>query len=105
MNNSKPGRFPFFRLLAVGFILYILADMAIDYFKGAPDAPSLWLLLLSTLVFGVGVTFVCVMTWKEWKRAKQAQEEEEYEEIEDAELPQDALEEAEDIAQEENTEE
>jgi len=80
MNNTNFTRVLTFRLLAIGFIVYTLADLCLDYFKGGPEAPSLLLILLSTLVLGGGAVFIAIVTWKEWKKSK-AQEEPEEEQL------------------------
>ena len=77
MNKTNFSRVLTFRLLAIGFIVYTLADLAIGYIKGGPEAPSALLLLLSVIVLGGGAAVVGVMTYREYKRMKEKEAEQE----------------------------
>ena len=74
MNISKLGRVITFRLLAIAFVLYNLAQIVMDYVKGGPDAPSTVLLILAAVIFGGGSVLIGVLTWKEYKRLKAEEE-------------------------------
>lgn len=58
------------RVLAVGYILYMLYNIVKSYFAGGADAPSLTLLLVAILVLGGGSLWVAVVTWKDYKAYK-----------------------------------
>ena len=85
MNETNSNQFKnpkgalTFRILAIGIILYLLADLLGAYFKGGADAPSLTLILIATVVLGGGAIFVGILTWKAWKQdtAKKEETEEE----------------------------
>lgn len=59
-----------FRLVAIGLVLYWLADIVKAYFAGGPDAPSLLLLIVAILVMGGGAVIVAVLAYRTWKKAK-----------------------------------
>ena len=61
-----------FRLLCIGVVLYWLGEMIVNYFKGGPDAPSLTLLIVASIVLGGGAALVAFLTWKTWKIEKEA---------------------------------
>lgn len=65
-----------FRLIAIGFLLYMLGEIVVGYLKGGPEAPSQLLLILSIVVMGGGSALVGWLTWRSWKQAKKAEEEE-----------------------------
>ena len=64
-----------FRLIAIAFLLYMLADIVIKYVQGGPDAPNLTMLLIAIVIMGGGSVLVGWLTWRNWKRAKKAEEE------------------------------
>ena len=78
-TNSNQFRSPkgalTFRILAIGMILYLLADLLLSYFKGGEGAPSLLFILVSTLILGGGAVFVAILTWKAWKKDTENKEE------------------------------
>ena len=67
---QKANRGLAFRLFAIGVVLYWLAELVIDYFKGGPEAPTLTLLIVAVLVLGGGAVLVGILTWKTWKAEK-----------------------------------
>lgn len=81
MNNQRKAQFPTFRLLAMGLIAYLLIDLIVSYIKGGPEAPSLTLLLLSAALFGGGLVFIGIMTWREWKKAQETADDDEQEKL------------------------
>lgn len=64
-----------FRILAIGIILYILADLLLAYVKGGEGAPPLTLILVATVILGGGAVFVAVLTWKAWKKDTEEKDE------------------------------
>lgn len=79
-QETTPARNPdnifLFRLLAVGYILYIVWKTISLYIAGGEDAPKLWMLCLSTVLLGGGAIYLAVISYKSWKQAKaQLQEE------------------------------
>lgn len=85
MNDTKPtpARSPkgalTFRVLAIGVILYILADLLLAYFKGGEGAPELTLILIAAVVLGGGAVFLSILTWKAWKKDTEEKRENENE--------------------------
>ena len=58
------------RVLAVGYILYMLYNIIKSYIAGGADAPSLTLLLVAVLVLGGGSLWVAIVTWMDYKAYK-----------------------------------
>ena len=84
----NPDNVFLFRLLAVGYVLYIVWKTIQLYLAGGEDAPQLWMLCLSTAVLGGGAVFLGIISYKNWKKAKaqqQAEAEAEAEALLDAE--------------------
>ena len=82
-NNQKFNQALMFRIVAIGFVLYLLFQTVTGYFKGGPEAPSLTLLLVSIVVLGGGAVLIGWLTWKAWKAEQilaEAEQEEETEE-------------------------
>lgn len=81
MNETNSNQFKSpkgaltFRILAIGIIVYLLADLLLAYFKGGADAPSLTLILVASVVLGGGAVFVGYLTWKAWKQDTENKEE------------------------------
>lgn len=81
MNETNSNQFKSpkgaltFRIVAIGAILYFLADLLLAYFKGGPDAPSLTLILAATVILGGGAVLVAVLTWKAWKKDTESKDE------------------------------
>ena len=63
------------RLLAIGYVLYMLYKIVTAYVAGGEDAPALWLLILSIVVLGGGSVGVGILTWKDYKAHKEAEAE------------------------------
>ncbi len=83
MNHSKLNQALMFRIVAIGFVLYLLFQTVVGYVKGGPEAPSLTLLLVSIVVLGGGAALIGWLTWKAWKAEQilaEAEQEEEAEE-------------------------
>jgi len=76
-STPAPARNPdnvfLFRLLAVGYILYIVWKTVSLYLEGGEDAPQLWMLCLSTVLLGGGAIFLGVISYQAWKKAKAQQ--------------------------------
>lgn len=71
-NNTprNPNNLITFRLIAMGYVIYLCANMVKLYLAGGPDAPSLTTLILGLVVLGGGALFLAFLSYKEWKRAK-----------------------------------
>lgn len=67
---GNPTTMVMFRVLAVGYILWILKDLVEAYMAGGEEAPSLGLLIGAIVVFGAGCTFIVISTIKQWKTMK-----------------------------------
>ena len=107
-ENKRPrniNNVMMFRLLAIGYVLYMLYQVVMSYFEGGPDAPSIWLVVLAVVLLGGGAALIGVLSWREYKRHMEetalrkameeeelaAQEEEDWEE-EPLELPEEETE-------------
>ena len=77
MKHTNLKRALLFRLLAIGFVLYYLADTIIKFFQGGEGSPDLLLVILSCVFLGGGAALIAVLTWKDWKGLKEEDEEEE----------------------------
>lgn len=62
-----------FRILAIGIILYILADLVLAFVKGGEGAPSLTFILVASAILGGGAVLVAILTWKAWKKDTEEQ--------------------------------
>lgn len=62
------------RVLAVGYILYMLYDTITMYIQGGEDAPSLAVLLVCILVLGGGSVGIGLITFNQWKKHKAQQQ-------------------------------
>jgi len=78
-----------FRLLAVGYILYMFWEVLQMYLAGGEDAPKLWMLLVAFVVLVGGPVWICIMTYKEWKRSRELAQQQADEEDEDDEFDED----------------
>lgn len=82
MNDTNSNKFKnpqgalTFRIIAIGFVLYMLGEMLVAYFKGGADAPSLTMVLIGAVVLGGGAVFVGLLTWKAWKAETKKKDEE-----------------------------
>ena len=72
-NPGNPSTMIMFRVLAIGYVLWILKDLVKAYIAGGEEAPSLPLLIGAILVLGAGCVFVGIMSYKQWKQMKEAQ--------------------------------
>ena len=61
-----------FRILAIGYVLWMLKDVVKGYFAGGPEAPSGVFVLCSVLILGAGCVWIGVMTYRQWKQMKEA---------------------------------
>ncbi len=86
----NPNTFFTIRLLAAGYLLWMVKDLVQMYIKGGSDAPSLPLLLLAAVLFIGGAAWILWASWKQYKQMKEAQAAEFEAEIEtpDEESPQ-----------------
>ena len=66
----NPSNVIAFRVLAVGYLVYLCVDLIKLYNAGGPDAPSLTALILGMVVLGGGAAFLAFIAYKEWKRSK-----------------------------------
>ena len=73
---KKPPRNPsnviMFRLLAIGYVGYLLANMIKLYTEGGPEAPSLTVLIVGIVVLGGGCLYLAFISYREWKTSKVA---------------------------------
>ena len=67
---GNPTTMILFRLLAVGYVGWIMKDLVVAYMAGGEEAPSLGLLIGAFVVFGAGITFILVTTIQQWKYMK-----------------------------------
>jgi len=78
-QQSQPPRNPnntvAFRVLAIGYVLYMCVNIIKLYIAGGPDAPSLTALILGVAFLGGGAAFMAVISYREWKRNKTAYDE------------------------------
>lgn len=75
-DEQRPPRNPSnlltFRVLAVGYVLYLCYNIVKLYLAGGPDAPSLTTLLIGLVVLGGGAIFIGIISYREWKSGKAA---------------------------------
>lgn len=88
MNNDsiKATRALLFRLIAAGFVLYLLGDTVLAYFRGGDQAPTPALLAASCVVLGGGAAAILVIAFKTWKLEKQRAQSQQDECPEEAEV-------------------
>lgn len=84
---GNPDTYFFFRLLAAGYLLYLVYDMFRLYREQGEDAPSLALMIGGALLLGGGAIWIAVISWKQWRAYKKEQESEAAELLHEAELP------------------
>ena len=70
----NPNNIVTFRLLAIGYLLYLCMSIFKLYTAGGPDAPSLTALILGIAGLGGGAAFLGILSYKEWKTGKVAYE-------------------------------
>lgn len=68
----NPNNTVAFRVLAIGYILYMCFNIVKLYKEGGPDAPSLTALILGVGLLGGGAIFLAIISYKEWKRGKES---------------------------------
>lgn len=73
-HPANPNNMVLIRLLAVGYLMYILYQMVTAYIAGSEDAPSLGLLIAAIVIFAGGSVWIAVITYKQWKQMKEAQQ-------------------------------
>jgi len=72
---GNPTTMILFRLLAIGYVLWIMKDLVAAYIAGGEEAPSLWMLLGAIVLLGGGCVFIGIMSYKQWKRMKELERE------------------------------
>lgn len=79
-QNSRPrnpDNYFMFKLLAAGYLLYLLWDIIKMYMAGGEDQPSVLLMVCSFAVLGGGAVYIGITSFLQWRRfKKEAQEEE-----------------------------
>lgn len=73
-RRVNPTNMIMIRLLAVGYILWILKDLVVMYIEGAEGAPELWMLILTIVLFVGGCAWILWMSFKQYKQMKAQQE-------------------------------
>lgn len=68
----NPNNTVAFRVLAIGYILYMCFNIVKLYTEGGPEAPSLTALILGVGLLGGGAIFLAIISYKEWKRGKES---------------------------------
>lgn len=68
----NPNNTVAFRVLAIGYILYMCVNIVKLYMEGGPEAPGIGGLLLGVGLLGGGALFLAIISYKEWKRGKEA---------------------------------
>ena len=66
----NPSNVIAFRVLAIGYLIYLCSDLVKLYNAGGPEAPSLTVLIVGIVVLGGGALFLAFISYKEWKRSK-----------------------------------
>ena len=72
-DPGNPTTMIMFRILAIGYVIWILKDLVQAYIAGGEEAPSLPLLLGAIVVLGAGCVVVAIMSYRQWKEMKAAQ--------------------------------
>lgn len=89
---KNPDNYFMFKLLAAGYLLYLLWDIIKMYMAGGADQPSVLLMVCSFAVLGGGAVYIGVTSFLQWRRfKKEVQEEEQL--LEQQEEPAEELEE------------
>ena len=70
---GNPTTMILFRVLAIGYVAWMLKDVVKAYFAGGPDAPSGIFVLCSCLVLGAGCVWIGIMSYKQYKQMKEAE--------------------------------
>ena len=66
----NPSNVIAFRVLAIGYLIYLCSDLVKLYNAGGSEAPSLTVLIVGIVVLGGGALFLAFISYKEWKRSK-----------------------------------
>ncbi len=70
----NPSGMAFFRILAIGYLLYTAFEMVKLYGQGGEEAPQLWLVIVTCVLF-VGVSiWIGWITYHQYKDLKEEQE-------------------------------
>lgn len=86
-QQERPARDPntvmMFRLLAIGYVLYLAWQSVKTYREGGEGVPELWIVVLSVALLVGGAAFLGWLTYKEYKRNQAKRGDSRYEEEED----------------------
>ena len=66
----NPSNVIMFRVLAVGYVVYLCVEMIKTYTAGGADAPSLPMLIGGLVLLGGGALFLAILSYREYKRSK-----------------------------------
>ena len=69
---GDPTTMLLFRVLAIGYVVWMLKDVIKVYFEGGPEAPSTLLVVVATVVLGAGCIWIGFATYRQWKEMKKA---------------------------------
>jgi len=105
-QQERPARDPntvmMFRLLAIGYVLYLAWQSVKTYREGGEGVPELWIVVLSVALLVGGAAFLGWLTYKEYKRNQAKRGDSRYEDEEDlAEARDDRYEDEDDIYEDE----
>lgn len=105
-QQERPARDPntvmMFRLLAIGYVLYLAWQSVKTYREGGEGVPELWIVVLSVALLVGGAAFLGFITFKEYKRNQAKRGDSRYEDEEDlAEAQDDRYEDEDDIYEDE----
>lgn len=70
---GNPTTMVMFRILAIGYVLWMLKDVIKAYFEGGPEAPNGLFVLGATVLLGAGCVWIGIMTYRQWKQMKKLQ--------------------------------
>ena len=70
---GNPTTMILFRVIAIGYVAWLLKDVVKSYFAGGPEAPSGLFVLLSVLILGGGCVWIGIMSFKQYKKMKEAE--------------------------------
>ena len=70
---GNPGAMVTVRVLAAGYLLWMLKDLIKMYIEGGPEAPSLMLIIIAGVLFVGGAALILWMSYKQYKRMKAEQ--------------------------------
>lgn len=72
---SKCTRALIARLIAAGFVLYLLLDILKAYFQGGTEAPSGTMVAVSAVILGGGAILLVLLSLSTWRRERNAEAE------------------------------